>query len=139
MDIVSVEQRSALMSRIRGKDTKPELIVRRLAHALGYRFRVHRRDLPGVPDLVFPGRRKVVFVHGCFWHRHSGCRYAYAPKSNIDFWQKKFSANVRRDKEVEHALRETGWDQLVIWECETSDVESLSARLRNYLGDVRAR
>lgn len=136
MDVVSAEQRSAMMSRIRGRDTKPELVVRRLAHALGYRFRLHRRDLPGAPDLVFPGRRKVVFVHGCFWHRHPGCRFAYEPKSNIDFWQRKFGSNVDRDARVLQELRDTGWHPLVVWECETSDLGSLTARLKSHLEDV---
>jgi DNA mismatch endonuclease (patch repair protein) len=133
MDVVTAEARSALMSRIRGRDTKPELIVRRLAHALGYRFRLHRRDLPGAPDLVFPGRRKVVFIHGCFWHQHPGCRYAYKPKSNTEFWQKKFSANMERDVRVLLELRERGWSPLVIWECETSDLGALKARLESHL------
>ena len=138
MDVVSTEQRSAQMSRIRGKNTKPELVVRRLVHALGYRFRIHRRDLPGVPDLAFLRRRKVIFVHGCFWHRHPGCRYAYTPKSNVEFWQKKFSSNVERDERVMNNLRTAGWATLVIWECETSDLEALSARLRSYLGSLKA-
>jgi DNA mismatch endonuclease (patch repair protein) len=138
MDVVSTEQRSAQMSRIRGKNTKPELVVRRLVHALGYRFRIHRRDLPGVPDLAFLRRRKVIFVHGCFWHRHPGCRYAYTPKSNVEFWQKKFSSNVERDERVMNNLRTAGWATLVIWECETSDLEALSARLRRYLGSLKA-
>ena len=133
MDVVTAEERSALMSRIRGRDTKPELIVRRLAHALGYRFRLHRRDLPGAPDLVFPGRRKVVFIHGCFWHQHPGCRYAYKPKSNTEFWQKKFGANMERDARVLLELRERGWSSLVIWECETSDLEALKVRLESHL------
>src|SRR4051794_37940993 len=100
MDIVDRETRSRMMSRIRGRDTKPELAVRRLAHRMGYRFRLHRRDLAGSPDLVFPGRRKVIFVHGCYWHRHPGCRFAYSPKSNVDFWNEKFSSNVARDTTV---------------------------------------
>lgn len=136
MDVVSPEQRSAMMSRIRGRDTKPELVVRRLAHALGYRFRLHRRELPGAPDLVFPGRRKVVFVHGCFWHRHPGCRFAYRPKSNIGFWEKKFESNIERDARVLRVLRESGWSPLVIWECETSDLSALAARLKSHLDDV---
>ena len=135
MDIIAPAQRSVLMSRIRGKDTKPEVAVRRAAHALGYRFRLHRRDLPGSPDLVFPRLRKVIFVHGCFWHRHRGCRYAYVPKSNPQFWATKFQSNVRRDEIALKRLRELGWKTLVIWECELSDASVLSSRLASFLGD----
>lgn len=133
MDIVSPERRSAMMAGIRGKDTKPELVVRRLAHHLGYRFRLHRRDLPGTPDLVFPGRRKLVFVHGCFWHRHPGCRFAYQPKSNVESWRAKFDTNVTRDARVRRELDKMGWDVLTIWECETTDVEMLANKLTNFL------
>jgi DNA mismatch endonuclease (patch repair protein) len=135
MDVFSAKERSALMSRIRGRDTKPELTVRRLAHALGYRFRLHRRDLAGVPDLTFPGQRKVVFVHGCFWHQHPGCRYAYKPKSNLEFWKRKFAANAERDAYVLQKLREQGWSPLVIWECEISDLQHLADRLKSHLAD----
>jgi DNA mismatch endonuclease (patch repair protein) len=98
VDIITPAERSALMSRIQGKNTKPEILVRSMAHSLGYRFRLHRRDLPGTPDIVFPRLGKVIFVHGCFWHQHRGCRYAYKPKSNSLFWEKKFSGNRERDK-----------------------------------------
>ena len=97
-DIVNAEKRSEIMSRIKGRNTTPELAIRRIAHGLGFRFRLHRKDLPGSPDLVFPRYRTVVFVHGCFWHRHNGCRYAYYPKSRIQFWTKKFEENVARDE-----------------------------------------
>lgn len=133
MDVITPEQRSAIMSRIRSKDTTPELIVRRLAHALGYRFRLHVRNLPGVPDLVFPRHRKVVFVHGCFWHQHPGCRFAYKPKSNVGFWQKKFAANLDRDAGLLQELEERDWTSLVIWECETSDLKTLAARMTSHL------
>lgn len=133
MDIIEPGQRSALMSRIRGKDTKPELAVRRLAHSMGYRFRLHRRDLPGRPDLVFPRLRKVVFVHGCFWHQHPGCRYAYQPKSRVEFWKVKFAANAARDRSALAALNDLGWDTLVVWECETSDMGSLERELEAFL------
>jgi DNA mismatch endonuclease (patch repair protein) len=119
MDIISREQRSEVMSRIRGRDTKPEILVRRATHALGYRFRLHRKDLPGSPDLVFPKRRIVLFVHGCFWHRHPGCRLAYTPKSNIQFWRDKFERNVERDRKAIELLRAQGWSPRVIWECQT--------------------
>jgi DNA mismatch endonuclease, patch repair protein len=118
MDVVSAERRSALMSGIRGRDTGPELAVRRAAHRLGYRFRLHRRDLPGTPDLVFPHLAKVLFVHGCFWHRHQGCRLAYEPKSNGEFWLRKFAGNVARDKQSASELTDLGWDVLTVWECE---------------------
>lgn len=133
MGILAPDQRSRLMSRIRGKDTKPEVSVRRAVHALGFRFRLHRRDLPGSPDLVFPSRRKVIFVHGCYWHRHSGCRYAYTPKSNMAFWQSKFAANVTRDRLAISTLESLGWSVLVIWECEIQDAEALRVRLVEFL------
>lgn len=121
------------MGRIQSRDTAPELAVRRLAHRLGYRFRLQRRDLPGSPDLVFPSRRKAVFVHGCFWHRHSGCRLAYEPKSNVDFWSAKFRKNVERDIRVKEELECMGWGVLVIWECETVDRAALASELRKSL------
>ena len=126
--------RSALMSRVKAKGTKPELNVRRLAHGLGYRYRLHRRDLPGSPDLVFPGRRKALFVHGCFWHRHQGCRKTTMPKTRAMFWRRKFDDNVRRDERVIAALRDLGWDVLVVWECETSDENLLRRTLIEFLG-----
>jgi DNA mismatch endonuclease, patch repair protein len=135
MDIVTPERRSAMMSGIRGQDTKPERLVRKLAHRLGYRFRLHRRDLPGTPDLVFPGRRKVVFVHGCFWHRHQGCRYAYQPKTNAETWRTKFETNVARDARVRSELEKMGWGILTVWECETSDTTALSRTLQTFLDD----
>lgn len=134
MDIVDKETRSRMMRGIRGKDTRPELAVRKLAHRMGYRFRLHRRDLPGSPDLVFPGRRKVIFVHGCYWHRHSGCKFAYSPKSRLDFWNEKFASNVARDAAAIASLQKAGWDPLVVWECETSDTDKLAARLLAHLG-----
>ena len=121
------------MGKIRSKDTKPEMVVRRLAHALGYRFRLHRKDLPGSPDLVFPGRHAVVFVHGCFWHRHEGCRLASTPKSNEAFWQAKFGRNVERDARKERELRALGWRVLVVWQCETRRTEVLAERLKDFL------
>lgn len=126
--------RSAIMKKVRQRDTKPEMVVRRASHALGYRFRVQRRDLPGSPDLVFPGRRKAILVHGCFWHRHPGCRLASTPTSNSEFWTDKFSRNVERDARKERELRELGWDPLVIWECETRNADALRAKLMAFLG-----
>lgn len=104
-----------------------------MTHALGFRFRLHRRDLPGSPDLVFPSHRKVIFVHGCYWHRHEGCRYAYSPKSNTTFWQSKFEANVARDRRATSMLETLGWKVLVIWECETQSEETLHVRLIEFL------
>lgn len=136
MDIIGKDARSRLMGRIRGKDTKPEMTVRQIAHRLGYRFRLHRRDLPGSPDLVFPGRRKVVFVHGCYWHRHPGCRFAYTPKSNVEFWTRKFVANEARDEAAVTCLLAQGWDVLVIWECEARDSQLVASRLSTHLGKI---
>lgn len=126
MDIVSSGKRSAMMTNIRSRDTRPELAIRRVAHRLGLRFRLHRRDLPGSPDLVFPGRRTVLFVHGCYWHRHSGCKFAYTPKSNVEFWQNKFQTNVARDVRVKRELEDGGWKVITIWECETKDEKMIS-------------
>ena len=106
------------MSGIRGRNTRPELIVRSWLHRNGYRFRLHRKDLPGSPDIVLPSRKIAIFVHGCFWHRHLGCRLSYTPKSNVERWQTKFDENVERDKRQRAALVELGWNPIVIWECE---------------------
>lgn len=118
MDVFSREKRSEVMSRVRSKDTRPELVVRRALHRRGLRFRLHRRDLPGQPDIVFPSRRVVVFIHGCFWHRHPGCRRTTMPASNTEFWKAKFDATVERDAEAMSALGTAGWITLVVWECE---------------------
>ena len=111
--------RSALMSRVRQKDTTPEILTRKALHRLGYRFRLHRKDLPGRPDIVLPRHDAVVFVHGCFWHRHKGCKLAYPVKSNKAFWNKKFADNTRRDREACRKLSELGWNVIVVWECLT--------------------
>lgn len=136
MDKLSQERRSANMARIRSKDMKPELIVRRLVHSLGYRYRLHRSDLPGKPDLVFGPRKKVIFVHGCFWHQHPDptCLDGRAPKSNLAYWKPKLKRNIKRDRQHTLALHDAGWDTLIIWECETRDVESLRHRLIKFLG-----
>lgn len=134
MDKIDQARRSALMSRIRGNDTRPELAVRRLVHKLGYRFRLRRRDLPGKPDLVFPGRRKVIFVHGCFWHQHEGCRRTNVPKSRLSYWGPKLARNVERDATAAAVLNLLGWKVLVVWECQTADAEALSCILINFLG-----
>lgn len=134
LDTLSPEQRSERMSRVRAKNTKPELLVRRLIHSLGYRYRLHSKKLPGHPDLVFPGRKKVIFVHGCFWHRHEGCPLCRMPKTKIDFWKPKFEGNQSRDKVNQAKLREQGWDFLIIWECELRDREPLAGRIKEFLG-----
>jgi DNA mismatch endonuclease (patch repair protein) len=136
MDVVDIAKRSSMMAAIGSKNTRPELRVRQIAYALGFRYRLHRRDLPGSPDLVFPGLRKVILVHGCFWHRHADCRYAYNPKSNTKFWDLKFQKNKDRDLRVLTELARAGWDALVVWECETRDTEVLQARILRYLGDA---
>ena len=132
-DIVDSRRRSEMMAGIKGRDTKPELVVRRIAHKLGLRFRLHRKDLPGRPDLVFPRRRLAIFVHGCFWHRHDGCRYAYTPKSRIGFWTRKFAQNIARDRCNEEALRTLDWRVLIIWECETRDEDTVRQYLEEYV------
>ena len=118
MDTVSPEKRSETMSKIRSKNTKPELVVRHHLHMLGFRYRLHSPKLPGHPDIVLPKWHTVIFINGCFWHRHEGCKVATMPKSNVEFWTKKFERNVERDKKEQAALKEAGWHVLVIWECE---------------------
>jgi len=121
------------MSLVRSKDTKPELVVRRLAHSLGYRHRLHRRDLPGTPDLVFPKRRKVIFIHGCFWHRHSCSNGDRMPRSRVRFWRAKLQGNAIRDRRMGRKLRKMGWKVLTLWECQINDGQSLRARLVTFL------
>ena len=138
-DVLTPEQRRRNMSAIRGADTKPEKIVRSLAHLMGYRFRLHRRDLPGKPDLVFPARRKAIFVHGCFWHMHD-CPYGRVkPATNAGLWAKKRGENAARDKRNMDALEAAGWSVLVIWECEIRKAESLTRVLREFLERSGAR
>lgn len=117
MDRVSSIVRSRMMSGIHGKDTKPEMAIRRALHRLGFRYQLHRRDLPGTPDMVFPKYKTVLFVNGCFWHRH-GCKFTTTPKSNPDFWLKKFSENIERDQQSQKALQYLGWSSIILWECE---------------------
>jgi DNA mismatch endonuclease, patch repair protein len=137
-DIVTPARRSEMMSRIRGRDTAPEKAVRSVLHGLGYRFRLHVGHLPGSPDIVLPKYQTAILVHGCFWHRHKGCRFCYVPKSRIDFWEKKFSANQRRDKGAHSALKKLGWRVIVIWECETRNRSGLAARLASKLQKAQA-
>ena len=132
-DIFDPGKRSEIMSRIRGRDTRPEMIVRRIAHGLGFRFRLHRKDLPGRPDIVFPRHQAVIVVHGCFWHRHPGCKRASSPKTRVRYWQNKFEDNVVRDRRNETALSDLGWKVMVIWECETKDHKAVAARIESFL------
>lgn len=120
------KERSALMARVKGKNTLPEMIVRRLLHSAGWRFRLHRKELPGRPDIVLPRLKIAIFVNGCFWHRHPNCRLASTPKTRMDFWQSKFTANVERDERSYAALAALGWRVLIVWECETRDPERLA-------------
>lgn len=133
-DIVSKKRRSWNMSRIRAKDTKPEILVRSLLHQMGFRFRLHVRGLAGCPDIVLPRWRSLVFVHGCFWHRHATCGLAYTPKSRKAFWNKKFRDNVRRDRRAIRTLTESGWRVLVVWECEVENLPRLQNKLRIFMG-----
>lgn len=139
VDKISPQRRSANMARIRSKDTKPEVAVRRLAHSLGYRFRLHRKDLPGKPDMIFPGRKAAIFIHGCFWHQHPdiACNDARMPKSRLDYWVPKLERNQARDAEVKAALEELGWRVETIWACEANDLDALATRLRLFLGPSR--
>lgn len=129
----AAEIRHRTMQAVKSKDTKPELIVRRLLHSLGYRYRLHVKDLPGKPDLVFPARRKIIFVHGCFWHGHDCRRGARVPKTNTDYWVSKVSRNRKRDQVEITQLNDLGWEVLIIWECEVKDIEKLGQRLKSFL------
>ena len=134
MDTLSPAQRSERMGRVRSKHTRPELTVRKLVHSLGFRYRLHRKDLPGNPDLAFPGRHKLIFVHGCFWHRHGPrCPLTRLPKSKLDFWAPKLEQNKKRDEKNQRRLRAQGWDSLVIWECQLKDNEALIRRITKFL------
>jgi DNA mismatch endonuclease, patch repair protein len=133
------EARRAIMRANTAKDTKPELAVRRMLHAMGYRFRLHRRDLPGSPDIVLPGRRKVVQVHGCFWHQHPGCPRAKLPATREDYWLPKLARNRERDEQTEQKLRALGWRVATVWECEIPEARRLARHLRRFLGPPRAR
>jgi DNA mismatch endonuclease (patch repair protein) len=125
--------RSENMRRIRSKHTTPELAVRRLVHSLGYRYRLYRADLPGKPDLVFGPKRKAIFVHGCFWHQHAGCKVSHVPKSNSGYWTSKLDRNVKRDALNQRRIAALGWASLTVWECELRDMETLRCRLTDFL------
>jgi DNA mismatch endonuclease (patch repair protein) len=137
VDSLSPEERSDIMARVRSKNSRPELAVRRIVFALGYRYRLHARSLPGCPDLVFRPRRKVIFVHGCFWHRHADCALARIPKSRIDFWTTKLEGNRKRDKRNKRALTREGWKVLTIWECQLRDAARLETRIRRFVDEER--
>jgi DNA mismatch endonuclease (patch repair protein) len=135
VDLLTSDQRSRLMSRVRYKDTRPELLVRRLVYKMGFRYRLHRSDLPGCPDLAFSKTHRVVFVHGCFWHRHKGCKLASSPKTRTEFWERKFNSNIARDERTQGALASLGWSVLVVWECETRRPSELAEKLNAFLVD----
>ncbi len=130
MDQLSKKKRSWNMSRIKGKNTKPELIVRSFLHNAGFRYRVHRKDLPGKPDIVISKFRTVIFVNGCFWHRHPGCKMAYTPKSNVNFWKEKFEKTIERDKMAIEALEANDWKIITVWECQCKKEETLVNALK---------
>ena len=123
------EQRSRNMSAIKSKNTKPEIKVRKILHSMGYRFRLHSKDLPGSPDIVLPKYKTVIFVHGCFWHRHENCKYASNPKTRKEFWNKKFTENKKRDSEIQEKIKILDWRSIVIWECETKNIENLRDKI----------
>lgn len=135
MDTRSPEQRRRIMQSVKSKDTGPEMRVRRLLHAMGYRFRLHRKDLPGKPDIVLPRYRTAIFVHGCFWHAH-GCPKGRPPKSRLEYWLPKLERNVERDRTKIEQLESLGWRVLVVWQCETKDADALAERLRAFAGEL---
>ena len=135
MDKVSPEKRSWTMAQVKGKDTGPEKAVRSLLHSMGYRFRLQRKDLPGKPDVVLSKFKTALFVHGCFWHRHPGCKRATMPTSNIDYWNRKFTRTVTRDARNQKALDSLGWRVLIIWECELKDLDALQDKLKSFLSE----
>ncbi|NJA06448.1 DNA mismatch endonuclease Vsr [Methylococcaceae bacterium WWC4] len=139
MDKFSKEKRSEIMSKIRSKDTSPELKVRKLVFSLGYRYRLHDKNLLGRPDLVFHERKKVIFIHGCFWHQHKDCALAQLPASNLDYWKPKLARTVERDKQQIEALQRDCWDVLVIWECEIKQLKKLEETIRHFLGPAKTK
>lgn len=137
MDTFTKQKRSEVMAKIRGKDTKPEKIVRSLLHQMGFRFRLHNKMLPGKPDICLPKHETVIFVHGCFWHNHTKCKGGRLPKSNLEYWQPKIQRNVERDKMRQRSLRKLGWKVIVIWECELKAENRLRSKIQKSLSDCR--
>ena len=137
MDVFSKEKRSDIMSRVGSKNTKPERIVRSILHNAGYRYRLHRRDLPGSPDVVLPKHKRVIYVHGCFWHGHKGCPRSKRPNSNVDFWEKKLDGNIQRDRINLRRISEMGWSALIIWSCEIRNREELLDKLLHFMSESR--
>jgi len=133
MDTLTPEQRRRAMASVKSENTAPELLVRRILHANGFRFRLHRKDLPGKPDIVLPKYRTVIFVHGCFWHQHTGCPHASRPSSNQDYWQPKLDRNIERDAKRQAALRALGWRVIVVWECNTKNLPKIATELKQLL------
>jgi DNA mismatch endonuclease (patch repair protein) len=133
-DTISRERRSYNMSRIRGKDTEPELVLRKFVFSLGHRYRLHGKNLPGKPDIIFPSKKKAIFMHGCFWHQHENCSVSHQPKSNLDYWMPKLKRTIERDKEHIKALKKLGWKTLVIWECEVETLQKMEGRILRFLG-----
>jgi|SRR5208282_94922 len=136
MDTLTPSERSVRMALIRSRDTKPEIAVRSLVHGMGYRYRLHGKDLPGSPDLIFKAKRKVIFVHGCFWHLHRNCSNCRPPKSRRDYWKPKLERNAARDKQVRRRLRQLGWRCLVVWECELANRVRLSGKVSDFLRKI---
>ena len=134
-DVYDKDKRSWVMSRVGAKNTKPEILVRKIVHGMGFRFRLHHAGLPGKPDIVLPRHKKIIFVHGCFWHGHEGCKRAKRPNSNIDFWNKKINRNIFRDNEAKLCLEDMGWKVLTIWECQTVDIPILKKVLEDFLNE----
>jgi DNA mismatch endonuclease (patch repair protein) len=133
VDHVSTQKRSAIMAAVRSRHTRPELGVRKIVYGMGYRYRLHAKDLPGTPDLVFRTQKKVLFVHGCFWHRHARCRYATLPKSRTSFWATKFTSNVARDRRNRRDLKKAGWEILVVWQCQLNRPDRLAKQIYEFL------
>ena len=140
VDKFSRKKRSSIMSRVKGKDTQPEKAVRTILHRMGYRFRLYRSDLPGKPDIVLSKHKKIIFVHGCFWHGHKGCERAGRPSTNVEFWNQKLSANIKRDSQSVRDLRKQGWKVLIVWACQIRNADRLHRTLTSFLerSDVRA-
>jgi DNA mismatch endonuclease (patch repair protein) len=137
-DKFTTQERSRIMSRVKNRDTAPEKLVRKLLHKMGYRFRLQRKDLPGKPDIVLPKYKKVIFVHGCFWHGHAGCSRSARPTSNVDFWNQKIDKNISRDTNTQAELRKLGWQSLVVWQCQTRNLADLQQQLQDFLADRKA-